>query len=95
MWCLDARTGQGVYGQQRIKPGTYSSCDASQRQDLCNERGWIDDCREAGAKFEVIAENALNDYCLSSPAISDGQIFIRTAGQLFCIGNISRASGEE
>jgi len=47
---------------------------------------------KAGPKFEVIAENALNDYCLSSPAISDGQIFIRTAGQLFCIGSGTRAS---
>jgi len=47
---------------------------------------------KAGPKFEVIAENALNDYCLSSPAISDGQIFIRTGGQLFCIGNVTRAS---
>ncbi|HEV2836928.1 MAG TPA: PQQ-binding-like beta-propeller repeat protein, partial [Pyrinomonadaceae bacterium] len=23
-WCLDARTGAEIYGQQRIKPGTYS-----------------------------------------------------------------------
>jgi hypothetical protein len=28
----------------------------------------------------------LNDYCLSSPAISDGQIFIRTATNLYAIG---------
>jgi len=35
----------------------------------------------------VVAENPLNDYCLTSPAISDGQIFIRTAQALFCIGN--------
>jgi hypothetical protein len=40
----------------------------------------------AGPKFEVMAENDLNDYCLSSPAISDGQIFIRTAQHLYCIG---------
>jgi hypothetical protein len=36
--------------------------------------------------FEVLAENALNDYCLSSPAISGGQIFIRTSTNLYCIG---------
>jgi outer membrane protein assembly factor BamB len=41
---------------------------------------------KAGPKFEVLAENALNDYCLSSPAISDGHIFIRTAQHLYCIG---------
>jgi outer membrane protein assembly factor BamB len=41
---------------------------------------------KAGPTFEVLAENALNDYCLSSPAVSDGQIFIRTSGALYCIG---------
>jgi hypothetical protein len=41
---------------------------------------------KAGPQFEVLAENALGDYCLSSPAISDGQIFIRTAQNLYCIG---------
>jgi len=40
----------------------------------------------AGPKFEVLAENPLNDYALSSPAISDGQIFIRTAAHLYAIG---------
>jgi hypothetical protein len=40
----------------------------------------------AGPKFAVLAENPLNDYVLSSPAISDGQIFIRTAQHLYAIG---------
>jgi hypothetical protein len=39
-----------------------------------------------GPEFEVVAQNALDDYCLSSPAISDGQIFIRTTGYLYAIG---------
>ena len=41
---------------------------------------------KAGPKFEVLAENDLDDYTLSSPAISDGQIFIRTAKFLYSIG---------
>ena len=39
-----------------------------------------------GPTFELIAQNPLDDYCLSSPAISDGQIFIRTTGYLYAIG---------
>ncbi len=39
-----------------------------------------------GPEFEVLAENDLGDYTLSSPAISDGQIFIRTASALYAIG---------
>ena len=40
----------------------------------------------AGPKLEVLAENALDDYCLSSPAVSNGQIFIRTDKFLWAIG---------
>ena len=41
---------------------------------------------EAGPMFEVLAENDLSDYTLSSPAISDGHIFMRTAQFLYSIG---------
>jgi len=41
---------------------------------------------KAGPKFELVAENNLDDYTLSSIAISGGQLFIRTAKNLYCIG---------
>ena len=87
MWCLDAKTGAEIYAQQRIKPGTYSGSPvlADGKIYVTNEDG-ITTVVKAGPAFEVLAENALNDYCLSSPAISDGQIFIRTAQNLYCIG---------
>jgi outer membrane protein assembly factor BamB len=99
MWCFDARTGQEIYGQQRIKSGTYSSSPvlADDKIYITNEDG-LTTVVKAGPKFEILAENALNDYCLSSPAISGGQIFIRTSGQLFCSGNagskVSKTSAE-
>ena len=40
----------------------------------------------AGPKFELLAQNDFGEYTLSSPAISDGQIFIRTSQTLYCIG---------
>jgi outer membrane protein assembly factor BamB len=87
MWCLDAKTGAEIYAQQRIKPGTYSGSPvlADGKIYVTNEDG-LTMVVKAGPAFEVLAENALNDYCLSSPAISDGQIFIRTAQHLYCIG---------
>jgi outer membrane protein assembly factor BamB len=87
MWCLDAKTGAELYGQQRLKPGTYSASLvlADDKLYVTNEEG-LTSVIKAGPKFEVIAENPLNDYCLSSPAISDGQIFIRMATNLYCIG---------
>ena len=87
MWCLDAKTGAEIYAHQRIKPGTYSGSPvlADGKIYVTNEDG-LTTVVKAGPAFEVLAENALNDYCLSSPAISDGQIFIRTAQNLYCIG---------
>ena len=41
---------------------------------------------KAGPTFEVVSRNPLDDECYSSPAISQGQIFVRTNRYLFCIG---------
>jgi outer membrane protein assembly factor BamB len=39
-----------------------------------------------GSQFEVVAENPLGEYCYASPAISQGQIFIRGEKHLVCLG---------
>jgi outer membrane protein assembly factor BamB len=87
VWCLDAKTGAPRYGPQRLKPGTYSASPvlANGRLYATSEDG-LTSVFKAGPAFELLAENALDDYTLSSPAVSDGQIFIRTAERLYCIG---------
>jgi outer membrane protein assembly factor BamB len=87
MWCLNAKTGEMIYGQQRLKTGTYSSSPvlADGKLYISNEDG-VTTVVKAGPKFEILAENQLEGYCLSTPAISNGQIFIRTAANLYCIG---------
>jgi outer membrane protein assembly factor BamB len=87
MWCLDAKTGEKVWGPRRIAPGTYSSSPvlADGKIYATNEDG-ITTVVQAGPVFEILAWNDLDEYCLSSPAISDGQIFIRTTQHLYCIG---------
>jgi outer membrane protein assembly factor BamB len=87
VYCLDAKTGREVYGQQRLRPGTYSASPvlADGRVYATSEDG-VTSVFSAGPKFELLAENELGEYCLSSPALSDGQIFIRTSNHLYCIG---------
>jgi outer membrane protein assembly factor BamB len=91
MWCLDARTGVPVYERQRLRPSTYTSSPilADGRIYVTNEDGLTSVVR-AGPKFEIIAENDLEEYTLSSPAVSDGQIFIRTDKALYVIGQRRR-----
>jgi outer membrane protein assembly factor BamB len=87
MWCLEAKTGKEIYGKQRLRPSTYSGSFvlADGKLYITNEDGLTSVVR-AGPKFEILAENNFDDYTLSSPAISDGQIFIRTTGWLWAIG---------
>jgi len=87
VWCRDAKTGAEVWGNQRVRPGTYSASPvvAGGRVYVTSEDG-VTTVFEAGPQFKVVAENDLADYTLSSPAVSDGQIFLRTATYLYCIG---------
>ena len=87
VWCLDAKTGQEIWGGRRIKSATYSSSPvlADGKIYVTNEDG-LTTVLKAGPKFEVLAENDLSDYTLSSVAISDGHIFLRTEHFLYAIG---------
>ena len=87
MYCLEARTGKTVYGPQRLRNATYSGSPvlADGKIYITDEDG-MTTVVQAGPKFALLAENDLVDYTLSSPAVSDGQIFIRTAAALYAIG---------
>ena len=93
VWCLDAKTGKEVYGRTRIRSGTYSGSPvlADGKLYVTNEDG-VTVVFRAGPKFELLAENDFDDYSLSSPAISDGQIFIRTTKFLYAIGQRAPAA---
>ena len=86
-WCLDAKTGKEIWGPQRIHKATYSASPvmADGKIYITDEDG-VTSVFKAGPKFELVAENNLDDYTLSSIAISGGQLFIRTAQYLYCIG---------
>jgi outer membrane protein assembly factor BamB len=87
MYVLDVKTGKTIYGPQRIRNSSYSGSPvlADGRIYITDEDG-VTTVLQAGPKFVPLAENDLGDYTLSSPAVSDGQIFIRTASFLYAIG---------
>ncbi|MGE3510793.1 MAG: PQQ-binding-like beta-propeller repeat protein, partial [Vicinamibacterales bacterium] len=87
LYCLDAKTGKTVYGPQRLRSATYSGSPvlADGRIYITDEDG-VTTVFQAGPSFVKLAENDLQDYTLSSPAVSEGQIFIRTATFLYAVG---------
>jgi outer membrane protein assembly factor BamB len=95
LFCLDAKTGKEIYGRQRLKPGTYSGSPvlADGKIYVTSEDG-VTSVIKAGPAFELIAENDFDDYTLSSPAVSGGQIFFRTAKFLYAVGKGSGGSGK-
>jgi outer membrane protein assembly factor BamB len=87
MWCLDAKTGAPVYERQRLRSSTYTGSPvlADGKIYITDEDG-VTSVIQAGPKFAVLAENDLGEYTLSSPAVSAGQLFIRTDKFLYAIG---------
>ncbi|MBI4903393.1 MAG: PQQ-binding-like beta-propeller repeat protein [Acidobacteria bacterium] len=87
VFCIDAKTGAQVWGGERIEKAIYSSSPvlADGKIYVPNENGTVT-VFKAGRKFELLAENKMEEYMLSSVALSKGQIFVRTEKALYCIG---------
>lgn len=85
--CYEAQTGKPVYRERLGGKGTYtaSSVAADGRLYFTSEESGVY-VVQAGPTFEVLAVNPMGDICMSTPAISDGMIFIRTQHFVFGIG---------
>jgi outer membrane protein assembly factor BamB len=86
--CLDLKTGKPFYQQARL-PKTYSfkssPVGANGKLYMAAENGDVIVAR-MGEKFEVLATNTLADQMfIATPAILDGEIYLRGRNTLFCI----------
>jgi outer membrane protein assembly factor BamB len=95
--CIELKSGKTLW-QERVKgkgPNSQSWSSmvlAGDRIYVLNQSGDTV-VLKAAPKFEVLAVNALeNELTNSSPAISDGQIFIRTHKHLWCIGESAKTA---
>jgi outer membrane protein assembly factor BamB len=83
--CLKAETGEIVW-QERVG-GNFSASPVAAAGRIY----FLGDNGEAtviagGPEFKVLAKNPLDEKVQASPAISQGQLFIRTEQNLICIG---------
>jgi len=92
--CLDLATGKVHYGPERLHTGTYSSSPllADGKLYVTSEDA-VTSVVKAGTSFELLAENALEGFTVSSPATAAGQIFIRSSSHLYAIGTRPGGSG--
>jgi outer membrane protein assembly factor BamB len=86
--CFDAKTGKAYYQQQRLpKPYNFkaSLVAAGGKLYLASEEGDVI-VVNMGEKFDVVATNTLEGQTfIGTPAIADGEIYLRGQNTLFCI----------
>ena len=87
--CHDALSGREVYGKQRFEAGanafTASPWAYNNRIFCLSEDG---DCFviEHGTEYRLIRKNSLGELCMSTPAIAQGSLILRTGEHLYRIG---------
>ena len=83
--CFDAKTGRRHW-QERLPGGhSPSPVSADGLVYFTSDLG-VTSVIRPGETFEVVTQNKLGEPVSASPAISQGQLFIRTHEQLYCIG---------
>ncbi len=90
--CFDAKTGSLLYKQRLQPPGSklssaFSASPVAADGNIyfAGEKGNIYVVK-AGAKFELLAVNSMEETCMATPAISQGVLFFRTRSNLIAIG---------
>lgn len=86
--CFEIESGKDLWEkEERISgPAWGSMVTAAGRIYVTNNAGQTL-VLKADPKLEVLSRNALGEQMKASPAISDGDIFIRTYKHLWCIGS--------
>src|SRR5262249_820621 len=83
--CLETRTGKRFWMGQLGRHHHASPVLIDGHLLISDDDGatWV---LKAGPKFDVVAKNELGEEIYASPAVSHGQLFVRTASKLYCIG---------
>jgi outer membrane protein assembly factor BamB len=88
--CFELQTGKLLWEERLKGPApksdNWSSMVAAEGKLYVVNQGGDAFVLRGAPRFEVLATNSLGETTISSPAVSDGEIFIRTHKALWCIG---------
>ena len=87
--CIQASTGEVVW--LRRLTGTHSALPvfADGRIYILSEEG-VTLVLRPGARYDEVTRNSIDEICLASMAVSQGQFYIRSSEHLYCIGASDR-----
>jgi outer membrane protein assembly factor BamB len=101
--CFDTRDGTVHWSKSLSRHYSASLVTAGGLVYFLDDNG-VTQVVKPGKEFEAIAVNKLfatpegeqpEDSCSASPAISHGQIFVRTANSLYCVGKARQVAGKK
>jgi len=82
--CFDVLTGE-IHWTERLREHHASLAVAEGKVYLINDFGTMRVVKP-GKHYELVAESELGEKVFASPAFSEGQIFVRGATDLICLG---------
>jgi len=83
--CFHAATGE-MYWQERVGPHAHSSIVSANGLVYFTTDDGATTVVKPGPTFEIVTHNALGEMTESSPAISEGHVFLRGTKHLYCFG---------
>jgi hypothetical protein len=80
----DAKSGE-ILWEERLREHHASLSSAEGRVYFINDFGILRSVKP-GKAYELVAESELKEKVFASPALSEGQMFIRGEKSLICLG---------
>jgi outer membrane protein assembly factor BamB len=88
VFCRVAKTGELVYSGRLGAPGYYYSSPAAadNKVYIASEEGVVV-MLAAGAELKILTTNKLDDAIMATPALVEGNIYLRTETHLYAFGS--------
>ena len=96
---VESQRRHGLYGKTERRTSKFVAHDENntakigdrvaivESRPLSKRKRWVvTKIVRPGKEYDLVAENELGESCYASPAISDGQMFIRSDRHVYAIG---------
>ena len=86
LWCIDTKSGAVKWKERIVRGGSWGSIvRAADRLYMLGQSGATVVFAPRADKLEILATNDLGEQTNSTPAVSNGELFLRTHEHLYCI----------
>ncbi len=86
--CWDAKTGERHWKERLSGAGHHASAVCADGRVYLTADDGVTHVVKASTEYELLSRNPLGERVFSSPAFSDGEVFIRGSKHLFCLAAV-------